>query len=346
MAFLKDGQVRRACTRQTAGVKRPRRACRTIAARRIGWGAATALVLGAVPAHAAETAAPVTSAETAAPVTRAAAPAETAAPVTSAATPAETAAPVTSAVPPAERAAPQAEPGSPPERNPWLGGLGFATTGIIMGNFGEMDAALRADDALGPDVGVGPVAVTLGGGGGVLLAGRWMLRGKGFGMFVPSSPNARGRVQLSGGGGGFDLGMVLYNRRRWLLYPYFGVGGMGMSLEVANRTSNALSVGGRSIESDQRRTFGTGFATVELGLAFHREVFGRRDPGATGHGGFIHGGEIGVMTSVAGGRWDDDGVDVAMAGGQVLGPYLRLNFGGGGFWLGGSPLQSRSRKRR
>ncbi len=245
---------------------------------------------------------------------------------------------------PETSSAPRAVPA--PERNPWLGGLGFASAGIIAGSFGDIEPALRADDALGPDASVGPMAITLGGGGGLLVSGRYMFRGKGFGMFVPSSPTSRGRVGLTGGGGGLDVGMVIYNRRHWMLYPFFGVGGLGMSLDVDNGSDGDLVLGGRTIEAGATRTLRTGFATLELGFAFHREVFGPSQPGSSGHGGFIHGGEIGVMTSVAAGRWDDEGATVAMAGGQVLGGYLRLHFGGGGFFMGERPLRSRVQKRR
>lgn len=244
-----------------------------------------------------------------------------------------------------EAAAPDEPAVTVAEPDPRLGGFGHLSPGVLVGSFGALDDALSADDALGSGAELGPVAVTLGGGGGMLLGGRYVVRGKGFGMVVPSTTTVRGRASLTGGGGGFDVGLV-YHHRQWLLYPFFGVGGMGMALDVDNQSAGDLVLGGRTIAAGQRRTLTSGFATAELGFGFVRRMFGAPPPGARGGmGGLVHGGELGLVVSLWGSGWDDAQGRADLPQAQVVGAYLRLTVGGGGFSSWGDPRDRGHRTR-
>ena len=118
------------------------------------------------------------------------------------------------------------------------GGFGHGFGGMLVGDLGGYDPALAGDDALG----IGPIVFggMLGGGGRVLLGGRLMIGGKGYALLTPPKQGTHGQAQLIGGGGGFDLGVALYNQQKWLVYPYAGLQGIGMGLTVSNETSVAM----------------------------------------------------------------------------------------------------------
>src|SRR5262249_22305476 len=143
-------------------------------------------------------------------------------------------------------------PAPAPEKNPWLGGFGFFSPGILVGNFGDVSRAIDDPAALGEGGAPPSYAVTIGGGGGWLLAGMYVLRGKGFAYFTPSTPSSRGQTNYAGAGGGFDFGMVFYNRKQWLLYPYIGFGGLSANLEIANRSNANITVAGIDLASGEK----------------------------------------------------------------------------------------------
>ncbi len=218
------------------------------------------------------------------------------------------------------------------ERSPWLGGFGFFAPGFIVGNFGDMKSALQADTALGKGGAPPPFAFNIGGGGGYLLAGTYVIRGKGFYFFAPSSPTTRGRSTHVGGGGGFDIGMVVFNRRSWLLYPYFGVGGVGTTMTVKNEHTADIDLAGRTITPGETAKFSSGYFTFELGFAFQRLMFRKPTPPARVNGGLVNGGEIGLLASFNRSQWQESDTTIRnMPSARMLGLYVRLLMGGGGF---------------
>ena len=207
------------------------------------------------------------------------------------------------------------------EKRPWWGGWGHFSPGIFVGHFGDVGERLDDGDSFSDEIRYRPIGLMLGGGGRALLAGRFLIGGKGFAMLPQSQVTERGRAVLTGGGGGLDVGLLIYNRRHWLMYPYVGFGGFGYSLDLRNQSEQDVVVSPNiTLEPE------AGFATAEIGFGFARTAF-------WGQGGFMHGIEIGMMFALSEDRWKtEDDVSVALPPANMLGGYLRMNIGGGGFW--------------
>ena len=145
-------------------------------------------------------------------------------------------------------------------------------------------------------------------------------------MFTPRVGGPRGHATVGSGGGGFELGVAAVNRNAWLLIPYLGAGGGGVTLDVTNTSNTTLTIGDdEPLPAEGRRSYSAGFAYVELGLAAHRLLF-------RGPGGFAVGVDAGALVSVVSSPWNNDagGVD-GISRPRITGGFLRLTLGGGGF---------------
>ncbi|MCA9658558.1 MAG: hypothetical protein KC486_09450 [Myxococcales bacterium] len=228
---------------------------------------------------------------------------------------------------------------------PNWGGWGHASAGILLGDWGGYRGALSHPS--GATLAPARAALFFGGGGAALLAGRYVIGGKGFGVVTPTAAAGWGQVSMNGGGGGFDVGVVVVNTRRWIVFPKFGAGGQGYTMTVTNQSAEDVSFGsdGATIAANSRATFGSGFFTAEAGVGFKRLVYPR-----TFGGGLINGGDVGVMMSLTDSAWNQG--DTPTISGvpplRMVAAYLRLDVGGGGFWWGefGGERQKRGRKRR
>ncbi len=183
------------------------------------------------------------------------------------------------------------------EPTPNWGGFGHAFAGMFAGSFGNIADDLAKTEALG-GAAINAVGAQLGGGGWVLLSGHFMVGGRGWGMYVPSEGGDRGSATFGGGGGGVDFGWAAYNRNRFLVFPFIGVGGYGQSIELNNsRTSvetggGEITVGGLTIPAGKSATIDGGAAYMELGLGVQRFLFKEQ-------GGFMLGAEIEYPRSCA-----------------------------------------------
>lgn len=210
---------------------------------------------------------------------------------------------------------------------PTWGGFGYASPGLVVGSFGS-NAELQS--GLGEGAEASPWATSVGGGGGMLFARRWVVRGHGYALFGPSSSTQVGQTQITGGGGGLDLGLIVHNRRGTLLYPYVGVGGAGQNVSVINRSDQPIEVAGRTIDPNATEDFDAGFLVLDVGFAFQQLLFRPAQEGKLkGGGGFIHGVQIGLQASLpaVSGEGRSLGADQ-----QLLG-YVRILIGGGGFFF-------------
>ncbi|MCA9587648.1 MAG: hypothetical protein KC657_20115 [Myxococcales bacterium] len=198
------------------------------------------------------------------------------------------------------------------------------------GSFHFLDEALRDPAALGPGFERGDTAFTVGGGGGALIGRRLWLGGKGYGFILPTESSDRGRARISGGGGGFELGIAAVNRPHALVIPYIGLGGLGTSVTVRNRTAAAMSLGGVPLlPPGEDRTLTGGFWTFDAGI----RAFGLYFPGG---GGWAAGLDLGVTTTVVPSSYELDGASLSgVAPARMTAGYLRLMLGGGGFFVPG-----------
>src|SRR5690606_19307886 len=211
------------------------------------------------------------------------------------------------------------------------GGFGYVTVGGLVGDWRHVEGDLDDEDAFGPGFEVSPLALQLGGGGRGLL-GQWVvLGGRGMGWFVGGDRIDDAEIALSGGGGGFDIGIAAFNRDHTLLYPYVGFGGYGLSFEIASTGDRPLRFGAATIAPGETRAFSANFFTADFGLGIQRMMFfGEREDRSDG--GLLAGFEGGFLVPVYRGAIVDD---LAQKIGGVndlgiTGVYLRLTLGGGG----------------
>jgi len=212
-----------------------------------------------------------------------------------------------------------------PRRARW-GGLGFMQLGTHIGPVADVAGTLRAPDALGERA-TGPgFGYSVGGGGRAVALRRLVLGGRGFGTFAPRVGGERGSASFTGGGGGLELGVAAVNRDHWLLIPYVGGGGGGITMQVSNDSDGELFVADdEAIPSGGQRTYDAGFAYLEFGVGAHRLLF-------FGGGGLALGVDVGGMFTVASTPWSAGGRELEGVGrGRFSGGFLRLTIGGGGF---------------
>lgn len=209
-----------------------------------------------------------------------------------------------------------------------IGGLGYMQLGTHIGPVGDVASALTPASALGDRATSPGYGYTIGGGGRALILRRLVIGGRGFGVFSARVGGDRGFAQVSGGGGGLELGVAAVNRDAWLLIPYVGGGGGGLTVEVSNESEAPITIADdESIPSQGSRAYDAGFGYVEFGLATHRLLF-------FGDGGFALGFDVGATISVAPSPWSTGGQDIeGMGRARLSGGFLRLTLGGGGFWF-------------
>jgi hypothetical protein len=209
------------------------------------------------------------------------------------------------------------------------GGYGYASPGLAVVDVSFLGVDLAKSFGLDEGFPVSPLGFTLGGGGKALIASRWIVGGKGYLLLFTESTGGDGTVSMLGGGGGFDIGYAAIQERPWLVYPYQGVGGIGLTMDVSNGGARDVKLGDSTIiRSGETGTFDTGSITVELGVGMQRLFFEE-------NGGFIVGGELGVMLTPAEMTWQD-GRERDLAGvhpSRLLGVFVRIDLGGGGFLL-------------
>lgn len=213
------------------------------------------------------------------------------------------------------------------------GGFGQAFFGGALQSYGNFENEMAKPRVLGNDFSIGTLSPQYGGGGWMMIAGTLMVGGRGFGYSIPASDSQGANVTIAGGGGGFTLGYAAYNQDAYLIYPYFGLGGYALSIEVQNQlASQSIEFGSARVAPGEVDVFQTGFYAFEFGVGLQRLLF-------FGDGGFTVGAEAGLTVPVSAGTWSDEG-DNDVSGLEdlgVSGGYLRITLGGGGFFFGDDP---------
>ncbi len=219
----------------------------------------------------------------------------------------------------AEGAKEEAEP------EPVLGGFVYGSAAFAAGRIGGVKQ-LTDPDVLGPDGFPGNRALMLGGGGRAFFD-RVMIGASAFGLFFEDANTDLGTAKQSGYGGGLTFGYSWHKGNR-LFYPYVGLGGGELSIEIVNKSDRVMNYGDFPIPVGESRTISDGYIYTELGLGW-QWFLPEMD------GGGVVGFEVGALASVAGGEWsgpNSEQIEGAEKGGYS-GLYVRFTVGGGGFWM-------------
>lgn len=201
----------------------------------------------------------------------------------------------------------------------FFGGFGHMTQGFLLGDPTGMATELDSDGGGSPHN-----ALLIGGGGRMIIPGGVVLGGHGFGLEGLGGDGTGGSSQVSGGGGGFDVGWAAINDGRRLIYPLAGVTFTGVDVLVQNH-AEARKVGNYAmVPGDRVEMKGSGVA-LDFGVALTQLLWG--DEG----GGMIVGAQMGYLLPVGGGTWTaKGGAEISGVDGSTNGLYFRVNVGGGG----------------
>ncbi len=155
------------------------------------------------------------------------------------------------------------------------------------------------------------------GGGGYSIIDNFMIGGEGKGILANSDSDQTKKVTYSGGYGMLNMGYMLYRNKNIGIYPKLGIGGGGMTLEIAENGAyfnNAIFSGMSGCVN-----YSTFLGDIALGAIYT-------------HNGLIYGIQGGYMLSFSKDNWQiaeqslPNGPKIGMGG-----PYIKLILGGGGF---------------
>lgn len=205
-------------------------------------------------------------------------------------------------------------------------GRGFLQAGYMRLDLDELNSSLSAAGLPTLD----DTFLTLGG-AGYANRGRFLFGGEGHGVLGSEETTVDGarRLETSGGYGLVRVGYLVFERAGMDIFPLVGIGGGGMSLEIAERSAptfeDVLEVPERS------SSLSTGAFLLDVSLAAnYRVLVEDTDEGEAG--GLLLGLQAGYTFTPGDTSWDLDGIN-SVAGGpelQIEGPYLRLSVGGWG----------------
>ncbi len=212
------------------------------------------------------------------------------------------------------------------EERPWIGGFGHMVTGLAFGQLGNLAGQLGHSEGLGatPE----EYGYTVGGGGRMMITDYLFLGGRGYLMVLPEFSSDRGSAALYGGGGGVDLGVLIHNRDKVMLYPFVGVGGLGLNLEITNNSDKEIRFGKERIKAGEQKSLRTGFWYLEVGFGVQRLLFADKQ-----QGGWVIGAEVGVQLSPRSEWMDEDDRELAGVNpARLASGFFRITVGGGGFF--------------
>jgi hypothetical protein len=195
-----------------------------------------------------------------------------------------------------------------------LGGRGFGLS--------ELNASLKNSGYSGYS---NPL-VSFGGGGHALL-NRLLIGGEGHSLIEKTAAGPGYETKLSGGYALFDIGYVVYSKGGLNIYPFLGLGGGGIGLEITGDQSaefeDILKNPGRMSKVS---TYGF-VISLNLGADSLIKIGGKGGSG----GGFVAGARAGFIWSPAKSKWEMPGLTIP--GGPNIGFtgfYVQFLFGGGG----------------
>jgi hypothetical protein len=213
------------------------------------------------------------------------------------------------------------------------GGFGHGYFGAGLNLSPAIQRDLRAQSLLGSDLQLNRVAV-FGGGGGYGVVGRKLLLGGSGVGFKTSDATERGEATISTGGGFINFGYLTTIKNNSIAYPYVGIGGNGIKLNVKNSTGESMNIGNQTIGPGESIKLNSGGLSFEAGYAFKFLTFSLEEEGS--HGGLMLGIQAGTYIFTGLSDWRVESTDdmiPSFSRAYSFSPYIRLTIGGGGFGI-------------
>jgi hypothetical protein len=214
------------------------------------------------------------------------------------------------------------------------GGFGHFQAGVSLGYFPALTRYLAKPEILGDSYSPQQGGIQLGG-GGYGLVGKILLGGSGYFSGFNSVKTDSASVSVSAGAGLFNLGYLLKSTDRWLLFPYAGIGGSGITLKISNESDS----GGIYFDSQKGLGFGE-ISRLSIGgiayeIGFSIKYFATRLSEDNLHGGIMLGLDFGCQNALfTRNKWADGKGQELRGPNSMQGflPYLRITVGGGGIY--------------
>lgn len=214
------------------------------------------------------------------------------------------------------------------------GGFAHFQGGVNLGYFPVLNQHLTQPEVLGQSYRPHEEGLQIGGGGYGLI-GKLLLGGSGyFTGFSPVKADSAS-VTLSSGTGLFNIGYLLKGDARWIVFPYVGIGGSGITLRIENQADS----GGIFFDRQSGISFGEisrlslGGIAFEAGISVKRFITRLSEDNS--HGAAMIGLDIGFQNALFPSRnWADAQGQTLRGPGslQAYMPYVRITVGGGGIY--------------
>jgi hypothetical protein len=193
---------------------------------------------------------------------------------------------------------------------------------------------LQDKNAVGNNLQLNTVAYSYGGSGYTLKPKGFILGGAG-GTYKITSNGNNGNATLNVSSGVFNIGYLVLNKRKWMGFPYFGLGAFGSNFKVSNSTSEKnLIIGKDSILSGKQAKYSAGGFAFDLGFALKYFAFDKINKMNKNVKGMI-GIDAGLSFFPAFTKWQNVSSHVYLSSVNtpfIMNGYLRLTIGLGVFY--------------
>ncbi|NOZ61632.1 MAG: hypothetical protein GXO74_08105 [Calditrichaeota bacterium] len=206
------------------------------------------------------------------------------------------------------------------------GGSGYFSIGMSKLDIGDLNSRLAAKGY--PEFSDNFLSM---GGGGHTFRDKLVIGGEGFGLTASeekfSLGNTAYKANLAVGYGFFDIGYMLFSSKKVNIFPMLGIGGGGASITIIQSGTASFD----DVLSNPKRNTELSKGAFLLNLSLNAEYFITFKESKEGVGGLLLGVQAGYTIAPFTSDWKIDEYDVT--GGpdfNFSGPYLRIEFGGGG----------------
>ncbi len=205
------------------------------------------------------------------------------------------------------------------------GGIGFVKAGLGFGAPGDLNDDLST--TFGQSTSISGSSFQVGAGGFMLFSKRIVVGVEGYGLFHSEEEVGPYSARLTGGGGEIKLGLALLNNKKFLGFPYLGIGVGGNRVEIKNDDEEEVLFGETPVPNFFEERLRVRYPILDLGISIFKIP-------AVDTDGISIGGHIGFTTSLGKDTWQQDNDDDVI-GAKDMGLstfYIKLSIGGGGFF--------------
>jgi len=192
---------------------------------------------------------------------------------------------------------------------------------------------LNSDKLIGGGLQLNTITLAYGGAGYSVRPKGVVIGGSGYAYKI-NADGKNGTVILNNGCGFFNVGYRFQNKRKWMGFPYMGMGGYGANFKITNTsTDKTFLIGTDTITSGKVAKYSTGGLAFDAGYALKYFAF-RTDTKKIKKTGVVLGIDIGASFFPSFGKWQNTTTDKevnSLSNPFIMSGYLRITLGWGIF---------------